>query len=111
DPRIDRLRSRMTVTENPQFSADYLDPAKRSIGNSVQALFRGGSASDKVTVEYPIGHRRRRREGIPLLLAKFDKSLATRVSPQAADRIRAACADQEQLEQLAVEEFVSLFVV
>jgi 2-methylcitrate dehydratase len=111
DPRIDRLRSRTVVTEDPRFSADYLDPAKRSIGNSVQVVFRGGGSTEKVTVEYPIGHRRRRAEGIPLLLAKFEENLRSRLSPQAADRVLAACADQKRLEQMPVPEFVSHFVV
>src|SRR5262249_39760683 len=71
DPRIDGLRARTVVTEDPRFTADYLDPAKRSIGNAVQVVFRGGGCTEKVTVEYPIGHRRRRAEGVPLLLAKF----------------------------------------
>src|SRR5262249_44897907 len=81
DPRIDWLRGRMVVTENPRFTADYLDPAKRSIGNSVQVVFRGGRATDKVTVEYPVGHRRRRAEGVPLLLAKFEENLRSRLAP------------------------------
>ena len=110
DPRIDWLRSRMVVTENPRFTTDYLDPVKRSIGNSVQVVFRGGQATEKATVEYPIGHRRRRAEGVPLLLAKFEKNLRTRLAPPAVDRILAACADQAHLEQMPVHEFVSLFV-
>jgi len=109
DPRIDWLRSRMVVTENPQFSVDYLDAGKRSIGNSVQVVFRGGKSTEKVTVEYPIGHRRRRSEGIPLLLAKFDKNLRTRLSPQSVDRVLTACGEQAGLEHMAVHEFVSLF--
>jgi 2-methylcitrate dehydratase len=111
DPRLDWLRSRMVVTENPQFSLDYLDPAKRSIGNAVQVVFRGGDSTEKVTVEYPVGHRRRRAEGVPLLLAKFEKNLRTRLAPQAAERVLQATADQARLEQTPVEEFVGLFVV
>src|SRR5262245_47250062 len=111
DPRIDWLRSRMVVTEDPRFTTDYLDPVKRSIGNSVQVVFRGGQATEKVTVEYPIGHRRRRAEGVPLLLAKFEKNLRTRLSPAAVARILETCADQARLEQLPVHEFVGLFVV
>src|SRR5437763_6177645 len=99
----------MTVTEDPRFTADYLDPGKRSIGNSVQVVFRGGQSTDKVVVEYPIGHRRRRAEGIPLLLAKFEKNLRSRLSAAAADRVLDACADQQRLEQMPVREFVSLF--
>jgi 2-methylcitrate dehydratase len=110
DPRIDRLRERTVVTENPQFTVDYLDPAKRSIGNSVRVVFRGGRATDKVTVEYPLGHRRRRAEGVPLLLAKFERNLRARLSPQAVERIRAACADQQRLETMPAADFVALFI-
>jgi 2-methylcitrate dehydratase PrpD len=111
DPRIDQLRGRMVVTEDPRFTADYLDPARRSIGNSVQVVFRGGASTEKVTVEYPIGHRRRRAEGTPLLLRKFEDNLCSRLSPQATERVLAACADQKRLEEMPVPEFVSLFVV
>ncbi len=110
EPRIDWLRSRMVVTEHPRFTADYLDPAKRSIGNAVQVLFRDGTATEKVTVEYPIGHRRRRAEGIPLLLTKFERNLRTRLEPPTVDRILRATADQSRFEQMPVPEFVALFV-
>jgi 2-methylcitrate dehydratase len=110
DPRIDRLRELMTVTENKQFTADYLDPQKRSIGNAVQVVFRGGRATEKVTVEYPIGHRRRRAEGVPLLLAKFEKNLRSKLPPKAVENILQATADQQRLEQMPVAEFVGLFV-
>jgi 2-methylcitrate dehydratase len=111
DPRIDLLRGRTVVAESPQFTADYLDPAKRSIGNAVQVVFRGGRSTDKVTVEYPIGHRRRRAEGVLLLLAKFEKNLRTHLLPPAAERALHACAEQMRLEQMPVQEFVALFVV
>jgi 2-methylcitrate dehydratase len=111
DPRIDWLRSRMVVTEDPRMSADYLDPSKRSIGNAVQVVFRGGRSTEKVTVDYPIGHRRRRAEAIPLLLAKFEENVRSRLSPPAVERILAGCADQQRLERMPVQEFVSLFVV
>ena len=110
DPRIDWLRDRMVVTEDPRMSADYLDPAKRSIGNAVQVVFRGGQSTEKVTVDYPIGHRRRRPEGIPRLLFKFEKNLRSRLSPRAVDRILDSSADQDRLERMPVPEFVSLFV-
>jgi 2-methylcitrate dehydratase len=110
DPRIDRLRGLMTVTENKQFTADYLDPQKRSIGNSVQVVFRGGQATEKVTVEYPIGHRRRRAEGVPLLLAKFERNLRSKLAPKAVEHILQASADQQRLEQTPVADFVALFV-
>jgi 2-methylcitrate dehydratase len=111
DPRIDWLRSRMVVTENTRMTTDYLDPAKRSIANSVQVVFRGGQSTKRVTVDYPIGHRRRRVEGIPLLLTKFQENLRTRLPALAVDRILACCADQEGLERMPVHEFVALFVV
>jgi 2-methylcitrate dehydratase len=110
DPHIDRLRSLMRVVEDPRFTADYLDPAKRSIGNAVQVLFRGGRHTEKVTVEYPIGHRRRRAEGIPLLLVKFEKNLRSRLAPPAVERVLAVCADRTRLERMPVHEFVALLV-
>jgi 2-methylcitrate dehydratase len=111
DPWIDWLRDRMVVTEDPRFTADYLDPQKRSIGNAVQVVFRGGQATEKVTVDYPIGHRRRRAGGVPLLRAKFERNLRSRLSPGAADRVLEACADPTRLEQMPAQEFVALFVV
>jgi 2-methylcitrate dehydratase len=110
DQRIDWLRSRMVVTEDSRFTADYLDPARRSIGNAVQVVFRGGQTTEKVAVEYPIGHRRRRAEGIPLLLAKLERNLRTRLSPAAADRVLECSADQARLERMPVQDFVALFV-
>ena len=101
----------MAVTENPQMSADYLDPAKRSIPNSVQVKFRDGQVTRKVTVDYPVGHRRRRAEGIPLLLEKFEANLRTRLPGPSVERILACCGDQERLERMPVPEFVALFVV
>jgi 2-methylcitrate dehydratase len=110
DPRIDQLRSRMVVTEDLRFTADYLDPAKRSIGNSVQVTFRDGKSTEKVTVEYPIGHRRRRKEGNPLLLAKFEHNLRSRLSAPAEHRVLQVCADPKRLDAMAVQDFVALFV-
>ena len=111
DPRIDRLRERMVVKEDPRMSADYLDPSKRSIANAVQVVFRDGRSTEKVTVEYPIGHRRRRAEGIPLLMAKFKANLRSRLPPPVVQRILDVVADQARLEQTPVDAFVSLFVI
>ncbi|SEO88053.1 bifunctional 2-methylcitrate dehydratase/aconitate hydratase [Aquisalimonas asiatica] len=111
DPRIDALRDKMEVTENPQFSKDYLDPNKRSIGNAVQVFFQDGSKTERVAVEYPIGHRRRRDEGIPVLVEKFEAALATRFAPRQAERIRHACADQRRLEELPVNVFMDLWAL
>jgi 2-methylcitrate dehydratase len=110
DPRIDRLRDLMVVKEDSRLSADYLDPEKRSLGNSVQVVFRGGEATEKVTVEYPLGHRRRRAEGIGLLLAKFERNLRSRFSAGEVERILQVCGDQARLEQTPVPEFIALFV-
>ncbi len=109
DPRIDALRAKMEVVENPQFSKDYLDPGKRSIGNAVQVFFKDGSKTERVAVEYPIGHRRRRGEGIPLLVEKFEAALATRFAPRQMQKIIAACENQERLEAMPVHEFVDLW--
>ncbi|MFA7096490.1 MAG: bifunctional 2-methylcitrate dehydratase/aconitate hydratase [Gammaproteobacteria bacterium] len=111
DPRIDALRAKMEVIEDERYSRDYLDPEKRSIANAVQIFFKDGTQTEKVEVEYPIGHRRRRREGIPLLLAKFHTNLATRLSDQQAQTVMDLCQDQERLEAMPVHEFMELFVV
>ena len=101
----------MEVIENPDFSKDYLDPDKRSIGNSVQIFFRDGSATEKIIVEYPIGHPRRRKEGEPLLLEKFEKGLRTKISEKTSGRILALFADSQRLLDSPVDEFMDLFVV
>jgi len=111
DPRLDELRSKMEVVENKQFTQDYLDPAKRSIGNSVQVFFQDGSQTEKVAVEYPIGHRRRRPEGIPVLQAKFERNLATRLSPKNCAKLVEICAEQSRLENTPVNEFMELMVI
>jgi 2-methylcitrate dehydratase len=110
DPRIDALRQKMVVVENAEFSRDYLDPAKRAIGNAVQVWFTDGSCTERVAIDYPLGHRRRRDEGIPQLLAKFERNLATLFGAVQRERIVAACADQARLEALPVEEFMALWV-
>jgi 2-methylcitrate dehydratase len=109
DPRIDALRGKMTVVENAQFSRDYLDPDKRAIGNAVQVFFADGSATDRIVVHYPIGHRRRRDEGIPKLVAKFEQNLGTIFGAERRKRIVAACEDQARLESLPVDEFMALW--
>jgi 2-methylcitrate dehydratase len=101
----------MQVTENAQFTKDYLDPDKRSIGNAVQVFFDDGSSTEKVVVEYPIGHPRRREEGRPFLLSKFEHSLHSRLPRKRADQILALFNDPAQLDQTAVHRFVDLFVV
>jgi len=111
DPRLDVLRNKMEVVENKQFTQDYLDPQKRSIGNAVQVFFKGGEQTERVAVEYPIGHRRRRQEGIPILQAKFEHNIATRLSAKNCAKLLKLCTDQNQLENTPVNEFMELLVV
>lgn len=111
DPRIDNLREKMEVVENPQFTKDYLDPDKRSIGNSVQVFFKDGSKTEEITVEYPIGHKRRRKEGIPLLLEKFKNSLFTHFTKAQAEKIQLLCEDREKLEEMTVNDFVDIVAI
>ena len=111
DVRLDRLRDKMEVTENGDFTRDYLDPAKRSIGNAVQVFFKDGSATERVAVEYPIGHRRRRAEGVPILVQKFERNLRTRLSVRQSEEIGALCADPGRLVETPVRRFMDLFVI
>jgi len=111
DPRIDALRAKMVCVEDKQFSRDYLDPAKRSIANAVTIEFKDGRKTDEVVVEYPMGHRRRRAEGTPLLLAKFETILARRFPAEQRRAILTLCADAQKLEATPVHEFVDHLVV
>jgi 2-methylcitrate dehydratase len=111
DPRIDALRAKMTCIENKRYSRDYLNPKKRSIANQLQIFFKNGTRTRKVAVEYPIGHRRRRHEGIPLLEAKFRTNLDRRFPKERRDAILEQCRDQKRLEATPVNEFVELFVI
>ncbi len=111
NPLIDQLRSKMEVKENPQFTRDYLDPEKRSIGNSVQVFFSDGSSTEKAAVEYPIGHPRRRAEGEPLLLAKFERNLRSRIAPRNADVVLRLLKDHHSAATTSVHELFDLLVV
>jgi 2-methylcitrate dehydratase len=111
DPRIDALRNKMDCVEDPAWTRDYLDPEKRSIANAVQVFFKNGTSTQKVGVEYPIGHRRRRKDGIPLLELKFRTNLARRFAPKQQNAILAVCSEPQALEALPVNEFVDLFAV
>ena len=110
DPRVDALRNKMVCVENRQWSKDYLDPSKRSIANAVQVFFKDGSKTANVAIEYPIGHRRRRKDGVPLLEAKFKTNLARRFASKQQQAILDLCKDQRRLEATPVNEFVDLFV-
>jgi 2-methylcitrate dehydratase len=111
DPRIDYLREKMEVIEEPCYSRDYLDPAKRSIANAVQIFFMDGSHTEKVAVEYPIGHPRRRQEALPLLVEKCRKNIGDRLSATRAAMFMELCLDRERLETTAVNDFMELLVL
>jgi len=108
DPRIDALRARIRCVEEPQFTADYHDPDKRSIANGLTVHFKDGSALDEVLVEYPIGHPRRRDEGLPLLEEKFRRNLARRFDAQRQQRILDVALDPPALEAMPVRDFMDL---
>jgi 2-methylcitrate dehydratase len=110
DPRIDALRAKMEVRENVRFSADYLAPDKRYIANAIQVHFTDGTSTPRVEVDVPIGHRKRRAEGIPLLHRKFDTSITAHFPLVQAERIRALVADRAAVEALQVNQFVSKLV-
>ncbi len=111
DPRMDELRARMEVREHPQFTRDYYDPAKRYIGNAVQVFFKDGSKSARVAVDYPIGHRQRRAEGIPVLVRKFEQAIAGRLPAKQCEAIERLCTDQKTLETTSVTDFMKLWVI
>ncbi|ABG05330.1 2-methylcitrate dehydratase PrpD [Rubrobacter xylanophilus DSM 9941] len=111
DPRIDELRAKTTVAEDERYSRDYLDPDKRSIANAVQVFFRDGSSTEKVEVEYPIGHRRRREEGIPLLEEKFRANAATRLPKKKLSALKELFSEQGRLEETPVDELMGLLAM
>jgi 2-methylcitrate dehydratase len=110
DPRIDALRDKMQVCENEQFTADYFDPEKRYIGNAVQVFFADGTSTERISVDFPIGHRERRAEGIPLLKQKFVDSVSSKLSPGQWSDLDAVCADRDKLAAMAVDDFMALLV-
>jgi len=111
DPRIDALREKIVCVEDPAFTRDYHDPDKRSIPNALTVEFNDGSKFDEIVCEYPIGHRRRRDEGIPLLEAKFRTNLARRFPAKQQKRILDVSLDQQKLEAMPVHEYVDLYVI
>jgi 2-methylcitrate dehydratase len=110
DPRIDMLRAKMEVRENEQFTKDYYDADKRYIGNAIQVFFKDGSSTDRVAIDFPIGHRNRRDEGIPVLVRKFGRAISDRLPETACESINDLCADQTRLELTPVDEFMALWV-
>jgi 2-methylcitrate dehydratase len=108
DPRIDDLRDRMEVVEEPAYSRDYLNADKRSIANAVQVWFDDGSSTGRIAVEYPLGHRRRRDEARPQLMAKFRQNASTCLSDAAVQTLAESIDDPDRLDRLPVQEFVNL---
>ena len=111
DPRIDNLREKIDCVEDKQFTKDYHDPDKRSIANALTVEFKDGKKLAEVLVEYPIGHKRRRTEGMPMLIEKFERNLARRFPEKQQKAILELCLDQKRLEQIPVHEFVDLMVI
>jgi len=111
DPRIDKLRAKITCVEDKRFTRDYHDPKKRSIANALTVEFKDGSKLKEVVCEYPIGHKRRRAEGMPILVEKFKTNLARRFSDKQQKAILDVCMDPAKLEAMPVNQFVDLFAV
>ncbi|MEX2367350.1 MAG: bifunctional 2-methylcitrate dehydratase/aconitate hydratase [Pseudohongiellaceae bacterium] len=110
-PEIDRLRELMTIEEDPRYSKDYLDPDKRSIANAVQVFYKDGSSTSRIEIEYPLGHRRRREEGLPVLMEKFRRNLQSHYSAQQSQHLVAMCEDKDSLLAMQVDEFVGSWVL
>ncbi|MEQ5400499.1 bifunctional 2-methylcitrate dehydratase/aconitate hydratase [Providencia rettgeri] len=111
DERIDALRAKMHCTEDAQFTRDYHDPEKRSISNGLTITLKDGQVLDEVVIEYPVGHKRRRKEGMPLLLNKFRINLARQFPEAQQIRILKASLDKPMLEKMPVNEYMDLFVI
>ncbi|WP_296223102.1 bifunctional 2-methylcitrate dehydratase/aconitate hydratase [Ralstonia sp. UBA689] len=111
DPRIDALRKKIVCVEDKQFTKDYHDPEKRSIANAITVQLKDGKALKEVAVEYPIGHKRRRKEGMPLLVEKFRTNLARRFPDKQQEAILHVSLDQKALEAMPVNEYVDLYVI
>lgn len=110
-PIVDELRSKMIVEENSRFTKEYLEADKRSIGNSVQVLFNDGTSTHEESVDYPVGHCRRRDEGLPLLIEKFERYLVGHMGKDKSDEIMRICSSQELFENTSVDDMMSLFSI
>ncbi len=111
NPLIDKLRNKMMVAEESQFSRDYLDPDKRSIANAIQIIFKDGTMTEELIIKYPLGHRQRRKEGIPLLQQKFAQNLATRFPSSRAKKLAALFDEPQRVTAMSVKDFMDLFVI
>ena len=111
DPRIDKLRDKIVCAEDKQFTKDYHDPEKRSIANALTVEFIDGKKMKEIVCEYPIGHQRRRKEGMPVLVEKFKTNLARKFPAKQQATILELCLDAKALAATPVNEFVDLFVI
>ncbi len=111
DPRVDSLRECMQVTENTQYTKDYYDPNKRSIANSVQVFFNDGSCTEKIAIEYPVGHKRRREEGIPLLKNKFNNNISSYYSARQANNIIELFENKNKLLSMSVDQLMDYLII
>ena len=111
NPLIDELRSKMEIYENAKYTKEYLEPEKRSIANSLQVFFTDGTQSDAIEINYPVGHKKRRQEGIPMLEKKFKSNLRTRFPEDQCNEIFRLCANQEQLEKTSVSHFMEMLMI
>ena len=110
-PRIDQLRDKIVCVEDKQFTKNYHDPGKRSISNALTVEFADGKKMKEIVVEYPIGHRRRRKEGMPVLVEKFKVNLARRFPAKQQKAILDLCLDAKALDATPVHEFVDLMAI
>jgi 2-methylcitrate dehydratase len=110
DPRIDALRERIVCKEDPEFTKDYHDPEKRSIANALTLIYKDGTKSDEVAIEYPVGHKRRREEGMPLLIEKYKTNLARIFDKNQIEKIEKATLNYEELAKAPVNELMEIFV-
>jgi 2-methylcitrate dehydratase len=110
DPRIDELRAKMQVRENPTFTRDYYAADKRYIGNAVQVFFKDGTSTQRVAVDYPLGHRKRRAEAMPVLVKKFESAIGAHFSPKQCESIKAMFAERAKLEQLSMTDFMACLI-
>lgn len=111
NPLIDELRSKMEIYENAKYTKEYLEPEKRSIANSLQVFFTDGTQTDAIEINYPVGHKKRRQEGIPMLEQKFKSNLRTRFPEDQCNEIFRLCANQEQLEKTSVSHFMEMLMI
>jgi 2-methylcitrate dehydratase len=111
NPIIDELRAKMKVREKKSFTADYFNPNKRYIGNAIQIFFKDGSKTECVSIDFPIGHRERRQEGIPVLKKKFQSSIQHKLRDKQWTTLNEVFIDKERFEKMPVDEFMSLLVV